>query len=93
MPFGAFNRKFNRTTFSALTSSFKQFNLQTLFETVSHLLAKNNEAWLDLPAFKREVTALNLLDIAVKYTTLFCLDTRHSTADKEVIKEWPNLRK
>lgn len=67
-----------------------QFNLQALFETVSFLVGQDTAAWFDLPAFKREVTALDLLDIAAKYGELICLDARHSSSDK-VIKQAPHL--
>ena len=49
---------------------------------MSFLLGKDNAAWLDLPAFKREVTALDLLEIGAKYAALFCLDARHSNSDQ-----------
>ena len=33
-------------------------------------------SWLDLPDIKRETAALNLMDITMKYSTLYCLNYR-----------------
>ncbi|KAH9517812.1 hypothetical protein DERF_008441 [Dermatophagoides farinae] len=61
---------------------FKNFSnqitgLDTIFEIISELLNRNHLAsWLDLPDIKRETAALNLMDITMKYSTLYCLNYR-----------------